>query len=80
MSDAAPETRFTCTKISEAASLISIDPGDPPAWDDDLTAFLAPDTPDKAIGPMRQVFAVARAHGCTTIVLDHHYLDSDYRS
>jgi hypothetical protein len=63
-----------------AATVFGLDLEPGSGWEDTLVARLAPDTPEKSLGPLRKVMAVARMHGCRSIVLEHRYLDLDYRS
>jgi hypothetical protein len=43
-------------------------------WDEILTAYAGPDT------PFARVIAVARESGCATVVVEHRYIDLDFRS
>lgn len=74
-----PPSKTRSVAVGPAATLLYPDPDEDGHWDE-LAEWLAPETPAKAIGPLRAVLNVARQHGCRAIVLEHRYLDLDYRS
>src|SRR4051794_24137213 len=62
-----------------AGSVLTVDPGNDQHWEE-LQELLVDDAHEKALGPLRRVFDVVRARGCRAVVVEHRYVDLDYRS
>jgi hypothetical protein len=63
----------------DGATLLHVDSQDDSHWDA-LERLLIPDVAESAAEPLRRVFAVVRGHGCEAIVIEHRYVDLDFRS
>jgi hypothetical protein len=75
----APPPGLVVHTAGDAATVFSLSPRDESHWRY-LLRRLTPGVAPKMRRPLRQVLSVARANGCQSVVLEHRYIDPDYRS
>lgn len=70
---------FRVSDYGRAASVLHLDPDDEGQWADLLRVLTAEMHP-KVLGPLARIFEVVRSRECSSVVIEHRYVDLDFRS
>jgi hypothetical protein len=70
---------FDHSAYGNAASVLKVDKDDEAHWIA-LEKLLIPDAHPGARDPLRRVFSVVRSRNCESVVIEHRYVDLDFRS